>query len=1149
MEHGEKTKEKRRIVIVLGMHRSGTSALSRSLMALGLSLGQSLLDPQPDNPMGFWEDRQIVAINEEVLAASGSSWDSFAPPDLSLKEAKMVSLLRKAEELIEQKLKEKNFAFKDPRTIRLLPFWHTVFEKKEISPSYLLVIRNPLAVGYSLFRRNQFPLVKSFCLWLSHNVLPWPLYVPYLKAVVDYDRFLDQPEKELQRIAGVFSLPYDDQAVLVLKRNFLKQEYRHARFTDMDLERHQAAFYPLVESWKLFKAMATFSPIPREAKAQMDSLSKSFSAFQQLLSLFDFYNESKKKELAELYDREKKLGEELEEKKLEIRELKEKLKKNHFVNRANKEFIAKIFRDLAYSSPGKKKIWNRGKKEVDPEKEMAVKFMESGLFDPGYYWSCYPDVKKAGADPLLHYVRHGWKEGKNPNPYFDSAYYLEKNPEVKAAGVNPLLHFIENGWKEGRNPHPDFDLDLYLETQPEVRLSGVNPLKHFLESVKSLEGGTAPGQGTPERGQYLKILRSSLFDRAYYLGQYPDVQEAGIDPLLHYIRHGWKEGRNPNPYFDSAYYLEKNPEVKAAGVNPLLHFIENGWKEGRNPHPDFDLDLYLETQPELRLSGVNPLKHFLESVKSLEGGTAPGQGTPERGQYLKILRSSLFDKAYYLGQYPDVQEAGIDPLLHYIRHGWKEGRNPNPYFNSAYYLEKNPDVKAAGVNPLLHFIENGWKEGRNPHPDFDLRSYLERYPDVKQAQVNPLWHYLHYGQKENRITKGKSTPPWEISPSMAPRKKALVFNDYLLVPDRRGGDFRTFQIIKIIRELGWEVNLAVLNDRENHGKVLQEDNLDIEFKHYEGILFEAGVKEILLGEEKIKTFLSRQGQEISVAYVFSPTVAYHFIPLIRSYAVNAKLIYDPVDLAFIRLERKAALSKDPLVIEEAKQAKIIDTTNFVASDAIVAITEEEKEKILELSLQSRVEVVPNIHEVHKPKSPWENRKSILFLGYFGHEPNVDGLSYFILEMWESIREHIPGCSFEIVGSFLKEYVPEELLNRPGIQPVGYVPDLVPCFEKARVFVAPLRFGAGMKGKIGMAMASGLPVVTTSIGAEGMKLENGKNAFICDDKEEFIQAVVRLYKEKELWERLSQAALEHVESRYSKAVVKETLKKLFSFHCL
>ncbi|TFE68016.1 glycosyltransferase [Methylacidiphilum caldifontis] len=1015
----EETKNGRRIIIVLGMHRSGTSAVTRSLVELGLSVGERILEPQPDNPTGFWEDKDIMEINEEILAVSGSYWDSLAPPSLAFHEPRMVALLKKAEELLEQKLKEKDFTFKDPRTIRLLPFWHEVFEKLNISPSYLLVIRNPLSVGYSLYERNQFPVVKSFCLWLSHNVFPWPLYAPFLEAVVDYDPFLEKPERELQRIAEVLSLHYDEKAVLALKRNFLKKEYRHAHFKDQDLEQNQAAFYPLVESWKLLKSMAVH-PIPGEAKEKMDRLSKEFLAFHELFSFVDTSSNREKRIKAEFYSKEEKLREELQEQKQQLEELKAKLKKNHLYNTAILQFVSKASRKL-YDPDGKeKKKWGWGKREADPVNEIAVKLMESGLFDPDYYWSNYPDVKESQIDPLLHYIQYGWKEGRNPNAYFDSAYYLEQNADVKAAGVNPLLHFIEQGWKEGRNPHPDFDVGIYLETHPEVKQLGINPLKHFLESMESLE-----------RTQ--KGIKDSL----------------------------------------------------------------------------------------------------------------------EWGQYFKILRSSLFDQAYYLKYNPDVRESGVDPLLHYIQYGWKEGRNPNAYFDSAYYLEQNADVKAAGVNPLLHFIEHGWKEGRNPHPDFDLRYYLRCYPDVKEAQVNPLWHYLVYGQKENRIIKGKTELSfWDISFLVVPQKKVLLFTDYLLVPDRRGGDFRIFEIIKIIRELGWEVSLATQSDRKGHAKLFKEEILEEEIQHYEEVLFKVGVKKIIYGEKKTEDFLSQWGKEFSLAYVFFPTVAYSFIPMIRSYATNAKLIYDPVDLAFVRLEREAALTGDPAVKKEAELVQFIDRVNFVGSDLVVAITEEEQEKIKEVvkEVGARTEVVwiPNIHEIRPPTNRWEDRNGILFLGYFGHAPNVDALKFFILEMWENIRKEIPGCTFDIVGSFLEEFVSKDLLTQPGINPIGYVQELGPYFEHARVFVSPLRFGAGMKGKIGMAMAFGLPVVTTSIGAEGMKLEGGKTAFICDDKEEFIEAVVKLYKDKELWDSLSQAALRHIDKYFSKPVVRERLKKLFSF---
>ena len=102
----------------------------------------------------------------------------------------------------------------------------------------------------------------------------------------------------------------------------------------------------------------------------------------------------------------------------------------------------------------------------------------------------------------------------------------------------------------------------------------------------------------------------------------------------------------------------------------------------------------------------------------------------------------------------------------------------------------------------------------------------------------------------------------------------------------------------------------------------------------------------------------------------------------------------------------------------------------------------------------------------------------------------------------------------------------------------------PYFDDARVFVAPLRYGAGMKGKIGQAMSLGLPVVTTSIGAEGMLLNDGAHALIADSAGEFAAAVVRLYRDKSLWYALRARALSHIESNFSEKPVAAHLKVLF-----
>ena len=117
-----------------------------------------------------------------------------------------------------------------------------------------------------------------------------------------------------------------------------------------------------------------------------------------------------------------------------------------------------------------------------------------------------------------------------------------------------------------------------------------------------------------------------------------------------------------------------------------------------------------------------------------------------------------------------------------------------------------------------------------------------------------------------------------------------------------------------------------------------------------------------------------------------------------------------------------------------------------------------------------------------------------------------------------------------------DYAPPEFASVEGVRLLGYVPDIDPLFARARVFVAPVRFGAGVKGKIGEAMAYAVPIVTTTIGAEGMSLRDGEEALIADAPQDFAASVVRLYRDARLWQRLSDNAHAHVERHFSPRVV-------------
>jgi len=176
------------------------------------------------------------------------------------------------------------------------------------------------------------------------------------------------------------------------------------------------------------------------------------------------------------------------------------------------------------------------------------------------------------------------------------------------------------------------------------------------------------------------ISQSGIFDAAWYFERYEDVRDAGLDPLLHYLRSGAKEGRDPHPLFDSDWYLATNPEVAASGVNPLVHYLRIGATEGRAPHP-------------------------------------------------------LFDSGWYLKTNPDVAASGMNPLAHYLAAGGVEGRAPHPQFSSISYLARNPEVAESGINPLVHYVLSGASDGcasritrpQVPVPDlFELRTLNPR---------------------------------------------------------------------------------------------------------------------------------------------------------------------------------------------------------------------------------------------------------------------------------------------------------------------------------------------------------------------------------------------------------------------------------------
>jgi hypothetical protein len=229
-------------IFVLGMDRGGTSAVTRGLLSLGVELGDRFKASDQDNPSGYWENDYLLAINRRLMHALGLKWHSIALiesdrwqlPPIQAIESEAVGTIRKHFGSVPL------WGFKDPRTIRVLPFWRTVLRRVTVNECYVVVVRNPLSVALSLRKAwgEGMALEKLGLLWLVHMVPHFYCIRDRPFVVVDYDSVITDPLRQFTRIASILGLRLDSHHEAELERyakEFLTQNLRHSQFTEQDL--------------------------------------------------------------------------------------------------------------------------------------------------------------------------------------------------------------------------------------------------------------------------------------------------------------------------------------------------------------------------------------------------------------------------------------------------------------------------------------------------------------------------------------------------------------------------------------------------------------------------------------------------------------------------------------------------------------------------------------------------------------------------------------------------------------------------------------------------------------------------------------------------------------------------------------------------
>jgi glycosyltransferase involved in cell wall biosynthesis len=362
--------------------------------------------------------------------------------------------------------------------------------------------------------------------------------------------------------------------------------------------------------------------------------------------------------------------------------------------------------------------------------------------------------------------------------------------------------------------------------------------------------------------------------------------------------------------------------------------------------------------------------------------------------------------------------------------------------------------------------------------------------------------------------------------------RILVIADFIPMPDRASGDLRFSTLLGLFSN-HHEVKLCPIKSGAQIGNIGNTP--------YEAYCRQLEDKGVTVANPLLP--LLRGGKWDMVIFEFyQPARA--LLDTVRFHQPTARVLIDSVDVHFRRFSAKADLTGNPADLKYAEQVRKQELEIYARSDMVLVVTDDDRQILHTLLPDLPLFVLPNVHEIFPPAdTSLANANSMLFVGGFWHEPNVDAMLYFCRDVLPKIKAQVPDAHLTIVGSSPPASIQE--LSSDFIQVTGFVPDTAPFLTKSLVSVAPLRYGAGMKGKIGEALAHGLPVVTTSVGAEGFGLTPDEDILVGDTAEDFARHVVHLFQDRELHERIRLAGWEFIRSRYSMEAVAKMCTELIT----
>ena len=1145
----------RTALLIIGMHRAGTSALARVCSLRGAQLPRRVLPPNEGNAGGYWEPEAVVALNTRILAFFDLTWDDpFAGVRLPPVEAIPAEFHDQARELLADEYGDAPlFVVKDPRCTLLQRFWIDVMRSMGIVVCPIVIMRPWAEVVASLVRRDGTSAESAALLYVGYGLAaarlsdPQASFVTYAQLVADWRGCTDRiaAEQHFEWGAGTHE---DDIA------NYLRPP--QASSAQASLSAPLASWADTV--WRWFQAAASDQSHPH---ADLDAVS---AALGQSAVLF-----------APLFADRARLQRQTE------REREEALGERNAalgVYEATDARLSATQRDYAWLEAEHAR--QRGEFEQHRhEFEQQLQSMEA---DRDRLLALYQDTDAGLRQAQSDYVERDQEAGQLRRALDEVQHRATQLREELA------LVLGSRSWKL---------------TRPLRFVTG--RLHRLRAPAGAVLPVSAPGDvdafaevpGPSQRGR--RHARQHAMLRRFLVAEFDE--HVASDVIATIERYAL-----PVPAADTraALRTECTPEEAlewAAGLAPKAR--------ARLPagHPDVSIVVPVYNQAPFTLACIDALlghqtRHSFEILVGDDGSTdatatavaaIPGVRHVRHAENLGFVRNCNATAAQASGRY--VVFLNNDTL---VLPGWLDALigtlENDPGIGLAGSKLLYPDGRLQECGAIVWRDGSAWNYGRLADPRRPEFCYLRDVDYVSGASialaadlwrqlggfdeifvpayaedadlafrvrdrglrtvVQPLSQLLHFegissgtdtgaGAKAYQVenlrrlharwsdelaTHRDNAVQPELEKERAIQRRALFIDHCTPTPDEDAGSLVAFEVMQAFTANGYKVTF------------IPEDNFAHVGRHTRD-LQRLGIEAIYHpAYSGMPAFLAARKDPFDVIFLHRFGVAAAHLDALRRAYPRARIIFLNADLHYLREMRQAELAADAAGAASARLTRDREL-GVIARVDVALVHSDHEQALLQRELpEAKIVLFPLIHEPAQEAAPLASREGVCFVGGFRHPPNADGIRWFVEAVWPRVIQALPQARLYIVGSHMTPDV-RALAAAPGVTIVGYVEDLDGFLDRRRVSVAPLRVGAGAKGKVAGSLARGLPTVCTPIAAEGMGLAPGIDVLVGADADEFAGHVVTLLGDDAQWQRLSEAGLAYARETTSRAAAHRRIR--------